>query len=140
MAKTRIVGDELIARIRAAQQPMHVKHFAAALAARQAQPLHVGSKNVRILVGRKRKGGLRARVRKRFAGLMHRVIAPAPAAPLQVTSFRGLPELAGVTSGVASEVASGVASGLGKVVKIAIGEEDEGARPKTPRIVGLRIS
>lgn len=117
--------SDVLARIRAAQKPIHVKHFAAA--AKRAQPLHVGAKNVRILVGRKRKGGLRARLKRRFAGIMHRVITPA--APLQVTSFRGLPELAG-----------GLASGLGKVVKIAIGEEDEEEKPKTPRIVGLRIS
>jgi hypothetical protein len=83
---------------------------------------------------------LRARLRRRFVGIMHRVITPAPRAPLQVTSFRGLPEITGGVAGAASEIGSGLGSGLGRVVKAAIGDEDEAERPKTPRIVGLRIS
>ncbi|MEM0475831.1 MAG: hypothetical protein QW343_03485, partial [Candidatus Norongarragalinales archaeon] len=81
---------------------------------------------------RKRKSGLRARLKRHFTRVMHKVITPAPPTPIQVTSFRGLPELAGgITSGVAKE--------LGKVVKAAIGEEEEEEK-KIPRIVGLRIS
>jgi hypothetical protein len=120
------VSSDVLERIRAARQPVS-KHLAD-VAAGKVEPLHVGTKNVRILLGRKRRAGLRTRIRKRFAGLMHRVITPSPAAPLQVTSFRGLPEI------------SGVAGGIERVVKAAIGDDDAEEKPKTLRIVGLRIS
>ena len=134
MPSKKPATGSVIERIRAAQQPIH-EHLAQARArasAGKAEPLHLGAKNVKILVGRKRKAGLRARIRKHFAGIMHRVITPTPAATVQITSFRGIPEISGVTNEVASD--------LGKVVKAAMGDGDEVEKPRTLRIVGLRIS